>query len=49
MFSNKLTHIRLIGAFCLIASLLVACGGTPKEVDHDGLRQRADEETSQVR
>ena len=49
MFSIKLTHIRLIAAISLIATLLVACGGTPKEVDHDGLRQRADEETSQVR
>ena len=49
MFSIKLTHIRLIAAISLIASFLIACGGTPKEVDHDGLRQRADEETSQVR
>ena len=33
----------------LLLSLLIGCGATPKEVDRDGLRQRADDETSKVR
>ena len=38
-----------ISIYLLFLSLLIACGSTPKEVDRDGLRQRADEETSQVK
>ena len=38
-----------ISIYLLFLSLLSACGSTPKEVDRDGLRQRADEETSQVK
>ena len=33
----------------LLLSLVMGCGATPKEIDRDGLRQRADDETSQVR
>ena len=34
----------------LICAFFLACGSTPtKDVDRDGLRQRADEETSQVK
>lgn len=45
--------LNLINKFIilsLIFSFTLACGSTPKkDVDRDGLRQRADEETSQVR
>jgi len=40
--------LRLI-ALLLSLSILSACGGVPKEVDRDGLRDRADQETDQVK
>ena len=39
----KLISLSLVGAF------LIACGSAPKDVDRDGLRDRADQETSQVK
>jgi len=30
-------------------ALMSACGSAPKDVDRDGLRDRADQETSQVK
>ena len=45
----KMNLILRMSLYLLCLSLLSACGSTPKEVDRDGLRQRADEETSQVR
>ncbi len=37
-------------SLCFVClSLLNACGSTPKDVDRDGLRERADQETSQVK
>ena len=44
-----MNHLLRISLYFLLLSLLSACGSTPKEVDRDGLRQRADEETSQVK
>lgn len=44
-----MNHLLRISLYLLLLSLLSACGSTPKEVDRDGLRQRADEETSQVK
>ena len=41
--------LSTFAALTLISSMVMACGSQPKDVDHDGLRQRADEETSQVR
>jgi hypothetical protein len=40
--------LKIITAILLL-SFTAGCGATPKEVDRDGLRQRADEETSKVR
>ena len=36
-------------ALLITLSILSACGGVPKEVDRDGLRDRADQETDQVK
>ena len=33
----------------LVSALLTACGSAPKDVDREGLRDRADQETSQVK
>lgn len=43
-----ITLVKLI-VTTLLLSLVTGCGATPKDVDRDGLRQRADDETSQVR
>lgn len=44
-------HRRLtqLIAMAMTLFLLAACGGTPKDVDREGLRDRADQETSQVK
>ena len=44
--------MRIASLFLLIAfgfQLLTACGSTPNNFDADGLRDRADQETDQVR
>ena len=39
----------LILVLTLIAQFLTACGAKPNNFDADGLRDRADQETDQVR
>ena len=39
----------LILLFILSAQFLTACGAKPNNLDADGLRDRADQETDQVR
>ena len=43
--------MRALFTTLLILSLttLAACGSTPNQLDSDGLRDRADQETDQVR
>lgn len=52
MFTHKSQNqsylIKLI-SLTLMTMFLIACGGTPKDMDRDGLRDRADQETSQVK
>lgn len=49
MNTSKAKKISLILNAILLISLISACGSAPKEVDHEGLRDRADQETSQVK
>ena len=42
--------IRYCVTMLIVSGLLIACGNTPKKsVDKDGLRDRAERETDQVR
>lgn len=44
-----MSHLIKIFVSLILISSFVACGSTPKEVDREGLRERSDQETSQVK